>query len=425
MKVRLTAVLLLAGLTAVLTAQDQSSTSTRRDDSYKATCKQLPVTQLDRPNGEDPDARAEWMRERFAGNLDTDFARLVIAETEKERAAQGSAVNGTIAPAAPGQWFSIGPVRSNWIQNGVRVTASDTGRLRTILPHPSNLDVVYILTSSGGLWKTTNFRQPRPRWTAISESLPSMAGGSIAFGASPETIYHGIGDPFDIGVGGAIFKSENGGQTWGAPAILSGASFVADLKVDTSVSPEVVLAGTNNGLFRSANAGATYTRIAGPISTTPGPPAVANIVWSLAKGEAGWVANVVTAAPATAGCCCPPIVARTGRRSRARRCRASPGPRSASACRGTRSCMRSRQARRRLRIRIDEAANGRVRTEGSLQVRRRRPRWTTTATASRTSTPTARRFACTRVPCGPGAIRSGSDSSTWTTSRSRSTARAS
>jgi hypothetical protein len=111
----LTAVLLLAGLTAVLTAQDQSSPSARRDDSYQATSRLLPDTQLDRPNGEDPDARAEWMRERFAGNLDTDFARLVIAETEKDaprtgapstgRSRQPPAVRGDLrlVPLAPRQ----------------------------------------------------------------------------------------------------------------------------------------------------------------------------------------------------------------------------------------------------------------------------------------------------------------------------------
>ena len=76
-----------------------------------------------------PEWRGSGRTRNGAGNLDTDFARLVIAETEKERAAYGRAVNGTIGPAALGQWLSIGPVRSNWIQNGVRVTASDTGGL--------------------------------------------------------------------------------------------------------------------------------------------------------------------------------------------------------------------------------------------------------------------------------------------------------
>ena len=129
----------------------------------------------------------------------------------------------------------MGPVRSNWIQNGGRLTKSDTGRLRTILVHPTNPDIVYLLSSGGGLWKTTNFLSPRPDWSAKSDQIFGVAGGAVAFGGSPNTLYLGSGDPFDGGVGGFVAKSADGGDSW-APEVKVGISTtIMDVKVDDRV----------------------------------------------------------------------------------------------------------------------------------------------------------------------------------------------
>ena len=46
---------------------------------------------------------------------------------------------------------------------------------------------------------------------------------------------------------------------------------------------DIVLAGTNAGLFRSADAGATFTAIGGDFA--------GKLVWSLVRTSAGWLAN--------------------------------------------------------------------------------------------------------------------------------------
>ena len=91
---------------------------------------------------------------------------------------------GSIHRGRPGSWINVGPVRSNWIQNDVRLPKSDTGRLRTILVHPTNPDTVYLLTSGGGLWRTNNFLSPRPDWSAKSDYRFGVAGGAVAFGGN-------------------------------------------------------------------------------------------------------------------------------------------------------------------------------------------------------------------------------------------------
>lgn len=285
MKVRVYGVVLVAAFAVSIGAQEVQKT----DSSYRATYRVLPDTPLGEPNGEDPEARIEWMRERFAGDLGPEFTQLVLQEVINDQQANPGAFrwNGAVDAAGPGQWFSIGPVRSDWIRNGVRVTASDTGRIRTILPHPTNANVLYLLTSSGGLWKTSDFTQPRPKWSPLTDGIFGANGGSVAFGSSTDTLYYGTGDPFDIGVGGVLYRSTNAGATWSTPASLGTSTYVTDVKVDSSEPTDIVLVGTNAGLFRSADGGATFIRI----GSTPGGPFAGKRVWSLARTTAGWLAT--------------------------------------------------------------------------------------------------------------------------------------
>ena len=50
----------------------------------------------------------------------------------------------------------------------------------------------------------------------LTDDLPTTGGGSVAFGRNPNTLYLGLGDFVDvINVGGAMTKSNNGGNSWG------------------------------------------------------------------------------------------------------------------------------------------------------------------------------------------------------------------
>jgi hypothetical protein len=70
-------------------------------------------------------------------------------------------------------------------------------------------------------------------------------------------------------------------NTWG-PAFQLNASATLDVKVDPSGNSDIVLVGTNNGLYRSTNGGTSYA-LAGFAGSS---------VWSLAQTSAGWLAIV-------------------------------------------------------------------------------------------------------------------------------------
>lgn len=256
------------------------------------------------PSDDNPFLRLEANRQRLG--TDPSFVGDMINQAQQERANYPGLMPGV--PAAPGvpAWFNLGPVKQNHIQNGVLRTVTDSGRARTILPHPTDANTLYLLTSSGGLWKTTNFQMNKPNWVSLTDGLITTSGGAAAFGRTPDTIYLGLGDPFDgdAAAGAYVVKSTDGGQTWGPAVRLTlgstSAASIRDLKVDTNGPQDVILAATDFGLFRSADGGATFNFVfQSPICGVAGDPFLyltpvgcfAQTVWSIVNTSQGWVAS--------------------------------------------------------------------------------------------------------------------------------------
>ncbi|MFL5401167.1 MAG: hypothetical protein ACJ79P_24960 [Myxococcales bacterium] len=194
-------------------------------------------------------------------------------------------------------WVNIGPTGAEYEQNGSFTGhVRDSGRARTILPHPTNPDVVYVLTSGGGLWRTKNWNSANTQWEPLTDDLPTTGGGAAAFGRNAGNIYLGLGDPYDqILVGGAMVKSKNGGGSWGPIVELGNAVSVRDVKVDTTTNRDIVLVATDNGLFRSADEGDTYSAVAGFEGKS---------VWSIERSSAGWLVSAQPCNPAFVGLQC-------------------------------------------------------------------------------------------------------------------------
>lgn len=239
------------------------------------------------PEQDNPTARLEWQRAAW-GMVTPTFRSNALAEGRKHSDKKN----------APGpKWVNIGPFGADFEQNGSFTGhVRDSGRARTVLPHPTNPDVVYLLTSGGGLWRTNNWTSPNTDWTPLTDDLPTTGGGSVAFGKNPNTLYLGLGDFVDqILVGGSMTKSKNGGVSWSPVIELGAAIAVRDVKVDTSTNRDIVLVATNEGLYRSADEGETYSSIA----TFSGMS-----VWSIVRTSAGWLASAQPCNPASTGLQC-------------------------------------------------------------------------------------------------------------------------
>ena len=271
-----------------------------------ALCIALPVWAQQRPNDstvrivrteenpkegdaeqDKPTERLEWQRQAW-GVVTPEFRALALSEGKSHSDKKN----------APGpKWVNIGPTGSDYEQNGSFTGhVRDSGRARTVLPHPTNANIVYFLTSGGGLWRTNNWTSPNTTWTPLTDDLPTTGGGSVAFGRNPNHLYLGLGDPYDqILVGGSMVKSKNGGNSWSPLIELDAAVSVRDVKVDTSTNRDIVLVATNSGLYRSADEGDTYSAI----------PAFAGMsVWSIERTSAGWLASAQPCPAANVGLQC-------------------------------------------------------------------------------------------------------------------------
>src|SRR6516162_7367525 len=55
------------------------------------------------------------------------------------------------------------------------------GSVAALLPDPGNANILYAGTTNGGIWKTTNATALVPTWTPLTDHLPTMAIGALAF----------------------------------------------------------------------------------------------------------------------------------------------------------------------------------------------------------------------------------------------------
>jgi photosystem II stability/assembly factor-like uncharacterized protein len=226
---------------------------------------------------------------------------LAIAQEEARKWSHLTPVQGL-------SWVNLGPTDARFQYNGALYPQVDSGRVTGIVVHPDSPDTVYIGTAGGGIWKTFNFSASPPRWLPITETLGNLAIGALAMAPqSPETLYAGLGDAFDL-PGGQLVKTVDGGASWSAPATLAGAydqdgspfpvqalNF-RSLVVDPN-NPDVVLAGTDVGLFRSTDAGQSFTLVDLPNADLP----VAEAIWSIVPlghvgGVSRWALSGVQAA---------------------------------------------------------------------------------------------------------------------------------
>ncbi len=126
------------------------------------------------------------------------------------------------ALAAAQPWEAIGPapIEEGGLSNvsaqvepsGV-VRGNVSGRTKAIVFDPTNPQIVYVATATGGIWKSTDGGANYTLTTANVE-LPSLAFHSLAIAPSnPQILYAGTGE-IAVAGGYGILKSTNGGQSW-------------------------------------------------------------------------------------------------------------------------------------------------------------------------------------------------------------------
>lgn len=157
------------------------------------------------------------------------------------------------------------------------------GRTRDLMIDPNDENRLWIGTATGGMWYNPDFRN-NAQWVPIADDWESMSISSLTYDpVNPSTFYAGTGESFtsvpiyressSSGVG--IYKSSNGGVTWQLLPATIEFDYINDLVVreenGVGVIYAAVASGTyqgrlfasepSDGLYRSADGGATWTQV--------------------------------------------------------------------------------------------------------------------------------------------------------------------
>lgn len=146
-----------------------------------------------------------------------------------------------------GSWTELGP----WGWNRTSGWNPGTGRLSAIAVLPSDEQVIYVGSPGGGLWKTIN---GGANWQPLTDNNSTwMSIFAITIDpTNSNTIYVGTS-------GSGILKSTNAGATL-APAGGGPGGTVRKILIHPS-NANIVFAACTNGIWRSTNAGASWTQV--------------------------------------------------------------------------------------------------------------------------------------------------------------------
>jgi hypothetical protein len=221
------------------------------------------------PSGEKKWRRQEWLLEPRlypSGEIVNLTQKANKAYKTYEKSHPKMPVSGDRSPH--GSWSSLGP--NSWTAgfggNGGQ------GRVNSIDVHPSNSNIIYVGTSNGGIWRTTNGGSA---WSNVSPNLPLLAIADLEINYnSTNTIYAltGDGDP-NPGPGTAhsqaeirsigILKSTNSGSTWtttGFTFETSSSPVIPTKLLMHPTNPNIQFVASENGIYKTTNGWISYTK---------------------------------------------------------------------------------------------------------------------------------------------------------------------
>ena len=131
------------------------------------------------------------------------------------------------------------------------------GRVCQMKFSPTDSNLIYACSASGGLWKSTDAGLT---WNnAGTDYLPVMSTSSVCIDHSnPNIIYLSSGDPNYYSTDYGIYKTTNGGNTW----VLSNNGIGTRMAVEMLMDPQnssTVIAATSNGIWKTTDGGQTWT----------------------------------------------------------------------------------------------------------------------------------------------------------------------
>jgi photosystem II stability/assembly factor-like uncharacterized protein len=204
-----------------------------------------------RPTESTHKVRSAWFQAREAWPLRESPVELLVEERTRV---------ALEIPRAPGAdaWVAVGP-------------SNIGGRMTSVVCHPTEPERLWTGAAGGGVWHSPDAGKS---WQSLWHDQPSLNIGALAIDPqNPDTIYCGTGEAnlsADSHPGVGVFRSLNGGVSWQLLAAAGTGRLprrIGSLAVDPA-DPTRLLAGgvghgpgDNSGLFLSADGGVSWARV--------------------------------------------------------------------------------------------------------------------------------------------------------------------
>ncbi|MBN2730579.1 MAG: T9SS type A sorting domain-containing protein [Bacteroidales bacterium] len=158
--------------------------------------------------------------------------------------------------------------QANWVPMGISTWTNGysgynpgNGRINFIAEDPTDSNILYVASPSGGIWKTTN---GGTSWNTTFDDQPQLGTSCIAIHpTNPSTVFVGTGDKdsWDTYAMG-IMKSTDNGNTWIDGGLNSGLNYNNINKILINPeNPNTMLVATPSNIFRSIDGGNNWTAV--------------------------------------------------------------------------------------------------------------------------------------------------------------------
>lgn len=153
----------------------------------------------------------------------------------------------------------LNPSHTGWSSLG---PGNIGGRTRSIVIHPTVHNTMWIGSVGGGVWRTDNGGQS---WVPVDDLMANLAVCCMVMDpTNPNIIYAGTGEGFsnsDALRGAGIFRTTDG-TAWTQLSATTGQNFQAVNRLAMSANAKVLLAGTRRGIFLSSDVNrVTWTNV--------------------------------------------------------------------------------------------------------------------------------------------------------------------
>ena len=162
-----------------------------------------------------------------------------------------NAIQSVSSSTKYGLWSEMGPFNSP--------SGGGIGRINNVAFHPLHNDTIYAGAPSGGLWVSYDDGQ---NWQTFTDELTNIGISDLAIDPQNTNIMYlatgdrDAGDTYSFG----LMKSTDGGFTWSTTGLSFGLSnsYKIGRVVVHPTSTNIVIAATNEGIYRSTNYGQTF-----------------------------------------------------------------------------------------------------------------------------------------------------------------------